>query len=78
MPRRIDTDRVRELDEMHSKRLGIPIEEHQRRSRAAIPLGRYGQPDELGRAAAFILSNSASLITGATLQGEGGQIRTVL
>ncbi len=78
IPGRIDTDRVRELDEANSKRLGIPVEEVQKRALTSIPLGRYGEPDDFGRAAAFLLSNAASYITGATLQVDGGLLKGVL
>jgi 3-oxoacyl-[acyl-carrier protein] reductase len=78
LPGRIATDRLRELDEINSKRAGIALEEHQRRAVAAIPMGRYGQPAEFARAAVFILSNAASYITGATLQVDGGLIHSVM
>jgi 3-oxoacyl-[acyl-carrier protein] reductase len=78
IPGRIATDRVRELDEIGSKKLGITVEEQQRRSSAIIPMGRYGQPEEFARAVVFLLSDAAGYITGASLQVDGGQIRSVL
>ena len=78
IPGRIATDRVRELDEINSKKLGITVEEQQKRAASAIPLGRYGDPDEFGRAAVFLFSEAANYITGATLQVDGGLIRSVL
>jgi len=78
IPGRIDTDRVRELDQAAATRVGISITEEQSRSIAAIPLGRYGAAEEFGRAAAFLLSDAASYITGATLQVDGGLIRSIL
>ncbi len=78
IPGRIDTDRLRQLDEITSRRLGIPVDEAKARARANIPIGRYGEPDEFGRVAAFLLSEAASYMTGATVQVDGGMIKGVL
>ena len=51
LPVRIATDRVRELDALR----GDPDEVRARLSEH-IPLRRYGEPEEFGRAAAFVLS----------------------
>jgi acetoacetyl-CoA reductase len=40
---------------------------------AAIPAGRLGHPAEVGRAAAFLASDEAGYITGATIDVNGGQ-----
>ncbi|HZG06034.1 MAG TPA: SDR family oxidoreductase [Streptomyces sp.] len=67
LPGRIDTDRVRELDALTGD-----AEAARRRSAAAIPLGRYGAPEEFGRTAAFLLSPAASYVTGVMLPVDGG------
>lgn len=78
IPGRIDTDRVRHLDEVNAKKAGVTADQAKARAIAAIPMGRYGQPDEFGRVGAFLLSDAASYMTGATIQVDGGQIRSVL
>ncbi|MBI4540881.1 MAG: SDR family oxidoreductase [Gemmatimonadetes bacterium] len=77
IPGRIDTDRVRELDGIRAERSGISVEEVKQRSAAQIPLGRYGDPSEFARAAVFLLSDAASYITGASMQVDGGRLRSV-
>src|SRR5579871_6546168 len=78
VPGRISTDRLRELDEANSKRAGISVEDQQKKMMAAIPLGRYGEAVEFANAAAFLLSDAAAYITGATLQVDGGMVRGVI
>jgi len=72
LPGRIATDRVAELDA-----LGGDPEGARTRATAKIPLGRYGQPEEFGRAAAFLLSPAASFLTGVMLPVDGGMLRSL-
>jgi 3-oxoacyl-[acyl-carrier protein] reductase len=72
LPVRIATDRVREFDALS----GDPDEVRARKSEE-IPLRRYGEPEEFGRAAAFLLSPAASYITGAMIPVDGGSIRSI-
>lgn len=78
IPGRIDTDRVKHLDEVNAKKQGVTPEEAKKRAIAAIPMGRYGEIEEFGRVGAFLLSDAAAYITGATVQVDGGLIRSVL
>ncbi len=78
VPGRIDTDRVRKLDEISGQKQGITPDQAKAKSIASIPLGRYGEPPEFGRVAAFLLSDAAAYITGATLQVDGGLLKSVL
>ena len=78
VPGRLDTDRVRELDEINARKQGISAADAKARSAAAIPMVRYGEPQEFGRVAAFLLSDAAAYMTGATVQVDGGMIKGVL
>lgn len=48
--------------------------EHTRRMLAAIPLGRFGEPEDVGWAVRFLASKEARYITGQTLIIDGGQV----
>ena len=72
LPVRVATDRVRELDALS----GDPDEVRACQSQL-IPLRRYGEPEEFGRVAAFLLSPAASFITGAMIPVNGGAIRAI-
>jgi 3-oxoacyl-[acyl-carrier protein] reductase len=78
IPGRIATGRVRELDEIGSRKNGITLEEQKQLAINKIPLGRYGEPEEFARAVVFLLSNAAAYITGATLQVDGGQMHSAI
>jgi 3-oxoacyl-[acyl-carrier protein] reductase len=45
---------------------------------ASIPVGRLGEPIELGNLVAFLASERASYITGAAYQVDGGSIKSIL
>jgi 3-oxoacyl-[acyl-carrier protein] reductase len=72
LPGRLDTDRVRELDHASGRPKKLR-EEYERR----IPLGRYGDPAEFGRVAAFVLSPAASYLTGVMIPVDGGLSRAL-
>jgi len=78
MPGRIATDRLSWLDEVNAKKAGIAVEEQRKRALAAIPLGRYGTPDDFGRVGAFLLSDAAAYVSGAAVQVDGGMIKGLL
>jgi 3-oxoacyl-[acyl-carrier protein] reductase len=78
IPGRIDTDRVKHLDQLAGQKAGTSADEAKKKSIAAIPAGRYGDAAEYGKVAAFLLSDAASYMTGSTVQVDGGQLKGVL
>jgi 3-oxoacyl-[acyl-carrier protein] reductase len=77
MPGRISTDRIIELDTIRGKATGASADEVRASYSKTIPMGRYGEPAEFANAAVFLFSDAARYITGASLQVDGGLIRSV-
>lgn len=75
VPGHILTARQDELNEIRSKQEGVSLEEYAARIQRTIPIGRYGQPREIGEVVAFLASARASYVTGATIQVDGGLIQ---
>ena len=48
--------------------------EASRQLAAAIPAGRFGEPDEIADAIVFLASDAARYVTGATLDVNGGLV----
>ncbi|MGP4109982.1 SDR family oxidoreductase [Streptomyces sp. 4N509B] len=70
MPGRIATDRMKELDDSSGTNA-------RSEAMASIPLGRYGDPAEFGRTAAFLLSPACGYVTGSVIAVDGGATRSL-
>lgn len=76
-PGRIATDRVLQIDAARAESLGMPVEEVRKQSEASIPLGRYGEPEELARVATFLVSPANTYVTGQALLVDGGMVKAL-
>lgn len=69
------TDRQRHLAEIRAEQQGITPQEYLDKAQTVIPMGRYGKPSELAGVVAFLCSERASYLTGASIQVDGGLYR---
>lgn len=77
LPGRIATGRIAFLDEQKAKREGRTVDDVAAESTAAIPVGRYGAPDEYGAVVAFLASRQTSYVTGSIIRIDGGLIPSI-
>lgn len=73
-PGYIDTGRLTEWNRSQGARMGIDAAQVQKAALAAVPLGRYGTPEELARLAAFLLSEDNTYVTGQQVVFDGGLV----
>ena len=66
------TGRVTQNITLEAKRLGVTPSEALARDQAAIPLGRYADPDEIAAVALFLASEQASYVIGTIVTMDGG------
>ncbi|HEV7158878.1 MAG TPA: SDR family oxidoreductase [Caulobacteraceae bacterium] len=78
LPGQFDTDRLRGLQTLGAEAAGGDVESFRRRQMAAIPAGRFGDPEEFGLACAFLCAAGAGYITGQNLLIDGGQFPGLL
>jgi 2-hydroxycyclohexanecarboxyl-CoA dehydrogenase len=58
------------MSEANKQRSNIPIE----RQLAALPVRRYGEPQDIANAAAWLVSEATSYVTGQTIGVNGGRV----
>jgi len=78
MPGYTRTERLEELAATLSQQRGVSREEIERGWVAMTPLGRLGEPKELGALVAFLASERASFITGTAIAVDGGRVKSLL
>lgn len=76
-PGRVSTARIARLDAKRAADAGVRVEDIEQQTIGRIPLGRYGDPAEVGRVGAFLLSPAASYVNGAIVPVDGGMVKAL-
>jgi 3-oxoacyl-[acyl-carrier protein] reductase len=76
-PGRIETDRTKHLDQLNAEKQGISLEAAAAQAKKAIPLGRYGTPEEFAKVVTFLVSDASTYITGSSLLIDGGMVTSI-
>jgi len=72
------TDRVLDLARARAAASGQTVDEVLAGIVADVPMQRMGEPGELAALVAFLASEQAAFITGATIQVDGGYVASLL
>jgi 3-oxoacyl-[acyl-carrier protein] reductase len=78
LPGRILTDRLRGPFIEPARSAGIAVDDLARAEVAKeVPLGRVGEPSDMGGLVAFLCSDAAAYLTGLAVPVDGGRLRSV-
>ena len=75
LPERFDTERQQQMARLAMAMKNISYEEAREQIAQSIAARRFGRPEELGDACAFLCSAQAGFISGQQLQMDGGSYR---
>jgi 3-oxoacyl-[acyl-carrier protein] reductase len=74
MPGHITTDRTMQLARATAEASGRSVEEVRAETARRIPAGRSGDPGEFGAVVAFLCSQQASYVNGASIPVDGAAL----
>ncbi|MDQ3669730.1 MAG: SDR family oxidoreductase [Actinomycetota bacterium] len=72
LPGWIATERIEALVEAEADERGLSAEDVYEEQAGPVPMGRFGRPEEIADAIAFLASDRAAYITGTSLRVDGG------
>ena len=71
----IDTEELRQYLEVQATSEEIEVAELTKSTAKRVPMRRLGKPKEIGEMVAFVASDKAAYMTGATISVDGGQVQ---
>lgn len=73
LPGATETDRLNSIVANKASKKGKEVKEIRDEMLAEIPMGRFGKPEEIANAVAFLASPAAAYITGTQITVDGGR-----
>lgn len=77
LPGAFNTERLHELLEYQAERKQADIERFKAEAAAALPTGRFGEPEELASLIAYLVSEANGYLTGAAVPVDGAALTGV-
>jgi len=77
LPGATETDRFNNLVKAKNEKTGMAIEQIKEEMLQEIPLKRFGKPEEVANAVAFLASPAAAYITGINVPVDGGRTKSL-
>lgn len=77
LPGFTETTRLESLIRTRARQRGVDEGVVADEMRASVPMGRFGQAEEIAHAVAFLASPAASYISGQSLAVDGGRLETI-
>jgi 3-oxoacyl-[acyl-carrier protein] reductase len=78
LPGSVATERLQAVAEMQARFHGRDVAGAMDDRRALVPLGRFGQPEEIADLVCYLASERAGFLTGLSIPFDGGQLRATL